>query len=381
VCAVAVLDSNDQLDQLGTAELAWIKDFVVRPIDPQVLLARLRMLARRRDDTVRERALLDAMPDLMFRLTRDGVYLDYRARRQEDLFCAPELFLGRKVTDVLPFEVGDHCLAAIHRTLERQASTNFEYSLDLPDGLHTYEARIVPAGANEVLSIVRDVTDLHAAEHSLRLHVSERQALTQRLLTVQEDERRALSRELHDGIGQRLSVHYLDAERLAKKSGDLEDDAAAMRDGIRETLEAVRGLARGLRPPGLEHLGLGTVVRSLAREITQRTGIDCSCSIYGDLTDLDSQTAVNLYRIAQEALTNAVRHSQCKAIEVSLHADEKGVDLRITDDGRGIDSKSSPRLSLGLLGMHERTELLRGELSISHHDERGTVVTAHVPRQ
>ena len=116
----------------------------------------------------RNRAMLEAVPDLMFRITRDGVYLDFRARDEGKLYVPPERFVGRNLREIMPPELAGQMLDSIGRTLDTGEIQVIDYSLPMPDGVLDFEARLVVSGPGEVLSVVRDVTERKRAEEALR---------------------------------------------------------------------------------------------------------------------------------------------------------------------------------------------------------------------
>jgi signal transduction histidine kinase len=493
------------LDRLSPTERRVISDFAILPVDAQTLAARFELIRRRREGHSRERVLLHAMPDMMFRLRGDGTYVDYHVPRGELLLTPPEEFLGKRVPDMLPPEVVEPCMEALRRALE-VGSASFDYELALEEGKHQYEARLVRSGPDEVLAIVRNVTeqrrtiealaqsertiraifdampdtiyrcsrdgrlidliprsdtpvarrrddivgkgteeiltlvpeltreltekfqtmmrdafksgelrtvrysldhggnvsyhearmvpcgdeilgidreitDLVRAEEELRAAARVKQVFASRVIEVQEAERQHLARELHDVIGQRLLVHRMEAEWLAKTDTPLRDAAEHLCSALDETLHMVRSLAQGLRPPALDDLGIGSALETLVDEIARRSGLACDLQVESTAAHIPTPAAVALYRIAQEALSNAVRHAECSAIRLRLDRPNGSIELRIEDDGSGIppDRVDDPK-SLGLLGMKERAELLGGRVLIETPVGGGTVVLAEIPR-
>lgn len=179
----------------------------------------------------------------------------------------------------------------------------------------------------------------------------------------------------------------MDVEWIAKRSqGPATEAANALARSLDETLQAVRNLALGLRPPILDDLGIGSALQELSGEMTRRSGISIECTIDPAAASLDRNTAVAVYRIAQEALSNAVRHSECHNIEVSLDRPNGKVELRVEDDGRGIaeatlaQASTGAGRSLGLLGMRERAGLLGGDVQVLPRTPSGTVILATIPQ-
>lgn len=233
------------------------------------------------------------------------------------------------------------------------------------------------------VSIGQDVTDRKRAE-------AERQHLLQRLMTVHEDERRHLSRELHDNIGQYLSALLLGLESVARVP---ELPAAALTElsYLKETTKQfeldLHSVALELRPTTLDDLGLEAAVSTLAREWAkrhdQRIRVEFNSSRFQTPNDrLSFDIGVAIYRVVQEALTNASRHSNAEVVSVILEGDNHQVRVIVEDDGIGFDVEkfmSSPveNRRLGLMGMQERVQLVGGEFKID--SGAGTTIVVTIP--
>lgn len=234
----------------------------------------------------------------------------------------------------------------------------------------------------------RQTSDLVDVFNDMLGRLARGQARLRRLgvgaLDAAERERRSLAAELQDDAAQRLAALLLQVE-LARKSTS--DPAAAerlgtLRDQVAECLEMVRRLARRLHPPELGELGLESALRAHTRTISEQTGLTVEMAADASLPELDPDVALALYRIAEEALVNAVRHADADALAVRLGANGGGgVRLVIEDDGRGLPAGTSggDGSGLGLLGMRERARRVGGSLRIESAPGRGTRVTLRVP--
>lgn len=211
-----------------------------------------------------------------------------------------------------------------------------------------------------------------------REHAAERFA--EQVIAAQEAERRRLAGDIHDGITQRLVslAFHLDAAADAV----LADTDVSVRELARAreltdlTLDEVHAALAGLRPPVLDDLGLTDGLASLARSIAQ-----VEVRVVGTECELPEHVVIALYRIAQEALQNVVKHAHATQAEVELRCDAKSVLLRVTDDGRGFDigARTDSESSYGLRSMTERAELIGGSLSVTSRLGIGTTVTARAP--
>ena len=349
-------------------------DFLVRPITERVFGARMTILERRRQSWAVKRATLAAMPDLMFRIDRDGRYVEYHAADPSLLFDAD--LIGKTVGEVLPPNVAEICMETIHSVVKTGEPAAFEYTLPLHDVPHRFEARLVSCGSDQVIAIVRDITPQYNA-------VFVKQRFASRVITAQETERQHVSHELHDVVGQMLLVHRMDADYIARHtsaSDDVRTAARSLCSSLDDTLHIVRTMALGLRPPALDDLGLGSALTTLVAELTKKSGVRGVCEIASDASTICSETTVALYRIAQEAVSNAIRHANGTRVTLTLGWERGHILLSVQDDGVGISERSVNDVSsLGLLSMRERAELFGGHVTIERATPRGTIVAVEIP--
>lgn len=229
------------------------------------------------------------------------------------------------------------------------------------------------------LMLVCDLSESDRMHAQLARQHEELQAMARRLLCVQEDERRTLSRELHDDIGQQITAIKLGALALQH-----DDDAARRAETVAEivsiadqTVVKLRDLSMLLRPPQLDALGLEAALRWQA-DVLFRSGrprLDVELDTLPRRPPPEVELAC--FRIAQEALTNVLRHARACTVTLRLAVDDGALSLEIQDDGHGFDPAGAP--GLGLVTMRERAHLLGGSLSISSSRDRGTCVRARLP--
>lgn len=222
-----------------------------------------------------------------------------------------------------------------------------------------------------------------AAEHALHRLAARNRELAQTLIGLQEAERRRIAHELHDHFGQSCNAIRIDAVFLRTSlPGSSPEQAAATR--IAETADdlyqTVRGLLYELRPAALDSLGLVGALQSLCESWEERSAISCALLPSGELGNLGEQINIALYRIAQESLSNVMKHAQAGHVRVTLSgfAESGQLELTIEDDGVGHDA-ASVRAGLGWLGMKERASMLGGSLSIGQSRLGGVLVTCRVP--
>ncbi len=205
---------------------------------------------------------------------------------------------------------------------------------------------------------------------------TERTTASASALAAQENERQRIARELHDEIGQTLTVALLTLKRAVDRAptairGELEDT----QETVRASLDEVRGIARRLRPDALEDLGLHSALNALCSEFTQATGIAVVKHVAPQSDRLKPDVELVCYRIAQESLTNVARHAGAGKVWLDLHATADQVTLRIADDGvGGVTAEGA-----GINGMRERALLVNADLTITSPDGEGTEVRLVIP--
>lgn len=208
-------------------------------------------------------------------------------------------------------------------------------------------------------------------------------ALATEVIAVGDRERAALARELHDSTAQRLAGLLLQISTAAR---DCKDQAIApallaAREAAQEVTEEVRMLAQTLHPRVLDDLGLPAALRKLARDSSSGTGIDVDVAVSAAVGGLPHPIAAVLYRVAQEAVRNAVRHASPRHVWLTLEVDAAAACLEIRDDGRGFDVPAAERerRGMGLLSMRERVTLVDGSLELRTAKDGGTAVIATLP--
>jgi signal transduction histidine kinase len=206
--------------------------------------------------------------------------------------------------------------------------------------------------------------------------------LSQRLVAAQEEERKNLSRELHDHVAQVLTALRMELGRIerATPSSDPKHTAAVTecRRLVDQLFHTVRDLALGLRPSMLDDFGLQPALEWHLRDVGRRYDIDVELDVQGNLDSVPDLHRTCVYRAVQEALTNCVRHSEARAVRVTVAGHEGGLDVSIQDDGVGIDVIQR-RDGLGLRGIEERVRELGGVLNIAGAEGGGTRLSIHLP--
>jgi PAS domain S-box-containing protein len=323
--------------------------------------------------------LVENSPDVICRLDRDLRYT-YVSPNLRNIFpIAVEAFLGKPPREVsVPGYDGNgfenSCRDAAGK--RQPAVHEFQYAG------HHYRTRIIPeysAGGEveSVMSITEDFTERLRAELELR-------KLAARLINLQDDERRRIARELHDGTAQTVSAISLNLSRLEKASvnptpeitrllGDSQELAA-------QSASELRTLSYLLHPPILDHAGLVRALQLFARGFSERTGIHVDVAGVQDIGRLPADIETALFRVVQESLTNVRRHSGSDTASIRLEKRSAEVKLQISDRGRGMlrDAGETVELGVGISGMRQRLIQLGGRLEIESNTN-GTTITVLIP--
>src|SRR5262245_12721513 len=202
--------------------------------------------------------------------------------------------------------------------------------------------------------------------------------LSQRLVNAQEEERKNLSRELHDHVAQVLTGLRMELGRIERTAPTVRTVVAECKRLVDDMFQTVRSLALGLRPSMLDDFGLQAALEWHARECMKRYAINVDLRMNGDFDALPDKHRTCVYRIVQEAMTNCVRHASASNIHVDVNTDGRQLHVSVRDDGRGLDP-TQRRHGLGLRGIDERVRELGGTMSIASSEKEGTIVLARVP--
>jgi PAS domain S-box-containing protein len=261
--------------------------------------------------------------------------------------------------------------------------------------------RRLEALANTNLGLNREIVRRQTVEHALQKSEQEQtqllkqsrnmqgqlRHLSHQILKAQEEERKRISRELHDKIAQALvSINYhleaLTRER-AGKPGSLRQRIARTQHLVQKSMGLVHVFARELRPPALDDLGLIPALQGLLKEFTKRTGVRTRLMAFAAIEQLNIDKRTILYRVAHEALNNVGRHAQASLAEVSIEKLAESISMKIKDNGKSFDVESVLHTNrgrrLGLLGMRERLEMVGGNFLVESAPGKGTIVRAQIP--
>lgn len=346
-----------------------------------------------------EQALQDSRGkyQVIFDEARDGIVLiDSQTGHIVD--CNPEYErqTGRKleqlremkVWELRPPELMEEAKKLFFELRNGNLGGSREFEFQRPDGTIIpveFEARVINIrGKQHLCSIVRDITERRQTEQELRISHEQLRALSTRLQSAREEERRKIAREIHDELGQSLTVLKMDlswlGKRLPEEQTPLLEKTKTMIKLVDNTMKTVRRISTELRPGLLDDLGLIAAIEWHAEEFSNLNGLRCQVTSNCDGTILGQDLSTAIFRIFQETLLNVARHSSATKVRVSLTEENSSLMMEVSDNGKGITRKeiSSPK-SLGLVGMRERALLFGGEINIIGNPGKGTTVTVNIP--
>jgi PAS domain S-box-containing protein len=331
------------------------------------------------------KALLDATPDAACLIDLDGTILSINEEMARRMHTTPDRALGRRAWEMLPAEVISGRMARLEEVVRSGKSVRFE---DVREGrliLSSLSPVLDAAGRVIRLAVYgRDITDERHVEQELRDSREELRSLAAREQQVREQERIGIARELHDEMGQQLTVLKMGLHWVRKQlvSGQPvgDGDFTPMLDAVERMGEDVRRISSELRPGVLDDFGLVAAMEWQMSQYQARTGIEFELDSSVDDSSLNKELATALFRVFQELLTNVARHAEARHVRAGLTAMEGRYVLTVSDDGRGITpSQVSSHTSLGLIGMRERLRPYGGSLEFDRPASGGTVARVVVP--
>ena len=239
-----------------------------------------------------------------------------------------------------------------------------------------------PVDRRELTARVRTITRLNRYRTLVEQRENIRQ-MAERVVAAQEEERQRISRELHDDLGQALTTHLLALRHLQDDLSipveELFAQLQSLYEGSYEVLVKIRRLARDLRPPVLDALGLKVAMQTYCTEFTRRTQLPVTFEADESLPELPDVYNVTLYRTLQEALTNVVKHARASQVWVDLSLEDGAVHLTVQDDGIGMAAAETNPNGIGLTGLQERITIAGGQLNVSSNARHGTILLATIP--
>lgn len=317
--------------------------------------------------------------------------------RANDAYCSliyknREEVLGIPYTDLYHPKIQSSILNMYQRNFSLdQMNTNFQRELILWNGKKVwYQFFNYPVNiegvAKVVLCVVKNITNQKREEIEHSKTAARLRSLAAHQQTVREEERTMIAREIHDELGQVLTVlkiqNSLVGKKLCPDQQDLKEKIERAETMIDAAVDSVQKICSKLRPGVLDNLGLIAAIEWQCEEFEKSTNIKTRCNAFkGDLK-LRPQKVTAIYRIFQEALTNVARHSGATSVEVNFIVQGNNLTLEVKDNGSGIsDSRIEGRTSHGLIGMKERALLFSGDVEITGEEGKGTTVMVRIPKK
>ena len=384
----ALWRAHEELEQrivARTAELACTVDALNAEIKER---RQTEELLRKREQEFR--TLAENLPDMVIRYGRDGrrFYVNPAFERETGIAASEAL---HRIPDAqwqrdLPSEA---YRAMLKRVMATGVGTEIFLHGPGPDGELSHHAFHIVAERSPdgqvigALAIGRNITALKETERRLKESQQLLRQLAAREETVREEERKALTREIHDEMGQYLSALRLGVSLIGLQFGAdhpaLEQKTQHLIGLVDATIKVVRDVVAALRPTVLD-MGIVSALEWLVDEFIERSKIPCTLRVEGDMP-LDDGCATALFRIVQESLTNISRHAQASAVEIVLERSDARCFLEVRDNGKGFEPGRRKKKSFGLVGIRERMLVLGGEADIVSAPGRGTTVKVNFPIQ
>ena len=283
------------------------------------------------------------------------------------------LFLHRRRTEDLLQQAHDELETRVAARTHELADVNQALVTEIAERMETEQ------------SLRTSEAVLRASQHELQQSRADLRALAGQLLTAQEEDRRRISRDLHDDINQRLAMLSMDLRRVEKypsnESEPLREEIRRVSDGLAAVSNDVRQMAYRFHPSILDDLGLLKAVGRLVTEFSDRTGTQCSYVHKDPVGILPPDVTICIYRVVQECLSNISHHAQASQVEVELICESDDVSLSVRDNGVGFDTSNGDQMSghLGLLSMKERVRMAKGTLEVESTPQHGTEIRVDIP--
>jgi PAS domain S-box-containing protein len=371
---------------IGVFSALWRENTRRRVVETELVLSQEKL-----EDRVRERTLSLARSEERLRLAQQAARIgafEWNAATEVDMWT-PELeaMYGlrpggfartlRAWEELIHPDDRANAVALIKQALETGLPTEGEWRVIWPDGtVHWLFGR---------WQAFKDESGKPLTMTGVNIDVTERKRLEREIIETSDSEMRRIGHDLHDGAGQRLTALALFCASLQQ---ELQTDAPKFSERFKkignelhETIRQIRMLSHGLAPISFEENGLAEALRRLASDTSSVAKVNCEFTESATRTICDPQTASQLYRIGQEAVTNALKHGKAGKIQIILESNQKGTELRVSDNGKGFSQTVANGYGLGLHAMKYRADQIGAELRINSQIAQGTCITCTLRKQ
>jgi len=327
-------------------------------------------------------SILEAIPDLLFELDLEGRYIYAHHHRSEQLEIPINSLLNKTVADILPADAASTVMSAIEEANQHNWSEGKIFSLETPHGKKWFELSVAKKRTHHTqithfIAISRDITRRIEAEKKRELAIKRALEAEQHIVNISEYTLRQIGLELHDDLGQTLAVASMLAQNVLKQekpSAKKMDPLVNLVTILNQSVAKVRSISHELYANEINDGGLIQIIESLVTRLTENHHIEIKFTHNTSYVSLPEDTAVNLYRIVQEALSNAIKHSKASKIAITARLEEKLLTIDITDNGIGIQYQEDKQTGMGLRSMHYRAQQAEAKLSIVGNENAGTEI-------
>ncbi|NOZ09326.1 MAG: PAS domain S-box protein [FCB group bacterium] len=391
-----VITGHGDLDNAIKALQMGVINYIKKPISLEVLhysiqkgIEKRELSAKLQKSEEKYRILAETIIDMIIMYDVRGNILYVNRAGLNALGYTPRDLIKMNITEII--SPADHSFFKEKFKLLKSKTENDQF---FEIGFRDHSGKVIPvevgtscilegSKVSAVLTIARDITDRKVAEEEIRRTNEQLRNLSAHLQSVREEERTNIAREVHDELGQSLTAMKMDLSWIEKQLSETHDKLKSKTHSLISlvdgTIQTVKRICSELRPTLLDDLGLAAAIEWQAEEFQRRTDIITHVSIVPEDVQPESQLAITLFRIVQEALTNVARHSGAKNVRIKVHAQRDNISLEVHDDGKGIleENMAKPN-SFGLLGIRERVFNWGGEVNFIN--KNGTLVSVKIPR-
>ena len=340
----------------------------------------------------RYRGLIENSSEIIYQTDQKRFFAGMNNTMLDNLGYLPEELMGMKIENIVPVNEREKVIDHIRKVIEK-GSDSIETMFLSKQGEIIYveiNANAMYDAENrciETRAFVRDITEKKKAAAAEK-HEKELQLLSSHIISIQEKERRRISRELHDETGQALTAMKINIEMMEKNipgsSTDIRKRLAETKQLVTHTLQEMRSLAFDLRPSLLDHFGALAAIREYSKNYSERTNTNVQVRGENIVERFSPEIDILLYRCVQEALNNVTKHSEATNVTIEIVQEEQEIRMRIKDNGKGFDTKepfgeNMNGSGIGLFGMKERVSLMNGSLRIHSEENKGVELEILVP--